>query len=109
MIARATGRDFKIEPEAALTGEGMIQLAKRADSLAAQLWGIIDADDEEMHFSRLGVEVRHQRSTIIAQIAHHSSEHRTQISDILAMNGLNIVNLDTIDLWSYESFSKTPK
>jgi hypothetical protein len=38
------------------------------------------------------------------QAIHHASEHRAQISDILAANNLDVLNLDEIDLWSFEKW-----
>ena len=43
-------------------------------------------------------------STILAQAIHHAAEHRAQIADILAANNLDVLNLDKIDLWSFERF-----
>jgi hypothetical protein len=35
------------------------------------------------------------------------SEHRAQISDILAANNMDVLNLDEIDLWSFEKWEKS--
>lgn len=48
--------------------------------------------------------VTRARSTIIAQAIHHATEHRAQIADSLAANGLKLIDLDELDLWAYGSF-----
>jgi hypothetical protein len=53
-------------------------------------------------FIRYGEEVSYLTSTIMAQFVHHATEHRAQIADILAANNMDVVNLDDIDLWSFE-------
>lgn len=108
MIGRATGEVAKDEPEMPSTAEGMKALARKALENDLKVRELLDFENQLMTFSRLGVEVQHMRATIVAQIVHHSTEHRTQISDILAMNKMDLINLDTMDLWSFES-SKNQK
>ena len=50
-----------------------------------------------------GKEVVRKRSTILSQAVHHATEHRAQLIDALEFKGFPIINLDSIDLWSYES------
>lgn len=42
-----------------------------------------------------------RRSTILAQAIHHATEHRAQIAAALATNGIDAIDLDALDLWSY--------
>ena len=46
------------------------------------------------------------RSTILAEAVYHAIEHRTQLIDALEKNGYNPISLDSLDLWSFESFEK---
>jgi len=41
------------------------------------------------------------RSTVMAQAIHHATEHRAQIAAALATNGIDAIDLDALDLWSY--------
>ncbi len=41
------------------------------------------------------------RSTVLAQAIHHATEHRAQIAAALATNGIDAIDLDALDLWSY--------
>jgi hypothetical protein len=73
----------------------------------AQLLSLIDTPDEVRKFVRYGNEVEFLTSTILVQAVHHASEHRAQISDILAANKMDVLNLDEIDLWSFEKWEKS--
>ena len=48
---------------------------------------------------RDGKTITRMRSTVLAQSIHHASEHRAQIAGILAMHGINAIDLDAIDVW----------
>jgi hypothetical protein len=63
---------------------------------------LLETPDEMRTFIRYGEEVSYLTSTIMAQFVHHATEHRAQIADILAANNMDVVNLDDIDLWSFE-------
>ena len=41
------------------------------------------------------------RSTVIGQAIHHATEHRAQIAAALATNGLDVIDLDALDVWAY--------
>lgn len=73
----------------------------------AQLLSLIDTPDELRAFVRYGNQVEFLTSTILVQAVHHASEHRAQISDILAANTMDVLNLDEIDLWSFEKWEKS--
>ena len=73
----------------------------------AQLLSLIDTPDQMRKFVRYGTEVEFLTSTILVQAVHHASEHRAQISDILAANNMDVLNLDEIDLWSFEKFERS--
>jgi uncharacterized damage-inducible protein DinB len=46
--------------------------------------------------------VKRWRSTILSQAIHHATEHRAQIAAALEAKGFTPVNLDDLDLWSFE-------
>jgi uncharacterized damage-inducible protein DinB len=48
-----------------------------------------------------GQENAYPRSTVIAQVIHHATEHRAQIAGALATNGNHAIDLDAIDLWEF--------
>ena len=50
-----------------------------------------------------GKDITRERSTIISQAVHHATEHRAQLIDALEFRGYKVINLDDIDLWSFES------
>ena len=52
-------------------------------------------------YERDGKVITRARSTILAQAIHHATEHRAQIADTLAAHGVNVINLDALDLWSF--------
>ena len=46
--------------------------------------------------------VKRWRSTILSQAIHHATEHRAQLASALEAKGFTPVNLDDLDLWSFE-------
>lgn len=52
-------------------------------------------------YVREGEVRRRARSTILAQAIHHATEHRAQIAEALATNGIRAVDLDELDVWAY--------
>ena len=103
MWARATHQSVGEEIDAPWTSAGMMQLDELSRRNDAKLFALLEKPNELMNFSRLGTDVQFMRSTILAQVVHHATEHRTQISDILAMNNLDVINLDSLDQWSFEN------
>ena len=90
-------------PKTAAEIEKLISICAERD---AQLLSLIDTPDQMRKFVRYGTEVEFLTSTILVQAVHHASEHRAQISDILAANNMDVLNLDEIDLWSFEKFER---
>jgi hypothetical protein len=95
------------EPDAPTTAAGIKELISICAERDAQLLSLVDTPDEMRTFVRYGNEVAFLTSTILVQAVHHASEHRAQISDILASNNLDVLNLDEIDLWSFEKWERT--
>ncbi|MFM8937646.1 MAG: hypothetical protein ACKOF0_01350, partial [Actinomycetota bacterium] len=60
-------------------------------------------DDIQLEFVNYsGNLVKRWRSTILSQAIHHATEHRAQIASALEAKGFKPVDLDELDLWSFE-------
>ncbi|MGI9198742.1 MAG: DinB family protein [Candidatus Nanopelagicaceae bacterium] len=107
---RFLSRLQKLEPfsenEFDLTSEGMKELTAKSAENCAKLQEFIGLDDEMLTFLRYGEKVNFLTSTVLSQIVHHATEHRAQIADILAVNNMDVVNLDKLDHWSFERFER---
>ena len=78
-------------------------IAKQAAAIDAALLEAVSLDDEQLEFTNYsGNLVKRWRSTILSQAIHHATEHRAQIASALEAKGFTPVNLDDLDLWSYE-------
>ena len=108
---RFISRLQKLEPfpesEFELTSEGMAQLAKKSAENDQKLQEFLNSSDEMLTFLRYGKEVSFLTSSVLAQVIHHATEHRAQIADILAVNNMDVINLDALDLWSFERFERS--
>lgn len=108
-ISRLEKIDPPTEEETPYTTAGMEELLKRVVAGDAKFAKYLTGDDEMLHFVRMGEKVSFLKSTLLAQIPHHATDHRSQISGILAANGMDVINLDSIDLWNYETFERNSK
>ena len=106
LISRIIQQPAPEEFEPPVTSAGIEQLITICAERDAQLLALINTPDEMRKFVRYGTEVEFLTSTILVQAVHHASEHRAQISDILAANKMDALNLDDIDLWSFEKYSR---
>lgn len=52
--------------------------------------------------SMAGNEIAVPRWTLVNQAVHHATEHRAQIAGTLAAHGTNAIDLDAIDVWTYQ-------
>lgn len=102
IVQQAAPAEFDPPKNAAEIGALITTCAERD----AQLLSLINTPDEMRTFVRYGTQVEFLTSTILVQAVHHASEHRAQISDILAANKMDVLNLDEIDLWSFEKFER---
>jgi len=107
LISRILNQPSPAENDAPTSSEGIKELISICADRDAQLLSLIDTPDELRKFVRYGNEVEFLTSTILVQAVHHASEHRAQISDILATNKMDVLNLDEIDLWSFEKWEKS--
>lgn len=106
LISRIINEPAPAESDPPTSAAGIGELITVCAERDAQLLSLINTPDELRRFSRYGNEVEFLTSTIFVQAVHHASEHRAQISDILAANTMDVLNLDEIDLWSFEKSTR---
>ena len=75
------------------------RLAQLCSEFDAQLRELAGEPDAITTYERDGKTIHRARSTILGQSIHHATEHRAQIAGILALHGINAVDLDAIDMW----------
>jgi len=102
LLARLKKETAPTEVEFPLTSEGMKALAAQSLKNDEAFLKWIDQPEEMLTFIRYGETVSFQNTTIVAQTVNHSIEHRAQIADILAINNMDVINLDALDPISYE-------
>ena len=107
LISRITGEDAPAEHLAPTSGVELGVLAELAAQRDHRLLELAGVPDGPRTFLRYGEAVQFQASTILAQAIHHATEHRAQIADVLAVNHQDVMNLDAMDLWSFEMWQRT--
>jgi len=106
---------FRISGKPALTQGGgkciddvnlitdLARLKEQAATVDAKLLDCVKLDDVQIEFLNYDdILVKRWRSTILSQSIHHATEHRAQIASALEAKGFAPVNLDDLDLWSFE-------
>lgn len=106
---------FRISGKPALTQPGdeciddinmiadLARLKEQAAKVDAMLLDCVKLEDVQIEFLNYSDKlVKRWRSTILSQAIHHATEHRAQIASALEAKGFTPVNLDDLDLWSYE-------
>lgn len=83
---------------------GMKNLALRSLRNDEKLMEFASMENTLLTFNQNGKTVNFHASVVLSQSIHHATEHRAQIDDILSINKVKNINLDSIDLWSYERF-----
>ena len=102
LISRLEKRSAPNEIEFPYTSEGMKNLANLAKLNDEKIQTMLDLPEQMLTFIRYGETVSFLSTSVIAQFVHHATEHRAQIADILAVNNMDVINLDAIDLWGFE-------
>jgi uncharacterized damage-inducible protein DinB len=95
-------RDIK-KPESMADLDKLKKLLAEFDGM---ILGQADLPDEYLTIVEGEKSWQNLRSTILAEAVYHAIEHRTQLIDALEKNGHNTISLDSLDLWSFESFEK---
>lgn len=106
---------FRISGRPALTQPGdshiddvnviadLARLKEQAAKVDAMLLDCVKLDEVQIEFLNYADKlVKRWRSTILSQAIHHATEHRAQIASALEAKGFTPVNLDDLDLWSFE-------
>ena len=99
-VARLEGLPRQPQAETPTSVSELPALADRLASADARLRAHAEQPDGMAGYAGDG-ESRYPRSTVIAQVIHHATEHRAQIAGALATNGNNAIDLDAIDLWEF--------
>ncbi len=102
LLARLKKEDAPTEIAFPITSEGMKALAAQSLKNDEAFLSLIDQPEELLTFVRYGKTVSFLNTTIVAQAVNHGIEHRAQIADILAINKMDVINLDALDPISYE-------
>jgi uncharacterized damage-inducible protein DinB len=66
----------------------------------------VELPDELIEFEDENGMRSAMRSTVLNQIAYHSTEHRAQIFVALQINGYTKISADDFDVWAWENSQK---
>ena len=106
-VYRITGSFPEVPGEKAVVPQSITDLAllkSQAELIDRALLACEPLEDIEIEFTNYEKKlVKRWRSTILSQSIHHATEHRAQIASALEAKGFKPVDLDELDLWSYES------
>ena len=81
----------------------LTRLKDQAAIVDKALLDCVKLDDIQIEFVNYEEKlVKRWRSTILSQAIHHATEHRAQLAAALEAKGFMPVNLDDLDLWSFE-------
>lgn len=89
--------------EPATDGMAVAKLGEYASTLHDEIFEQVFLEDETISFQDEDGPSKVQRSTILAMVVHHSTEHRAQIGAALESHEIPGLNLDDLDLWAYEA------
>jgi uncharacterized damage-inducible protein DinB len=79
----------------------LAELATRCAAYDARIRAQAALPDGTAEYLDGGIVKKRARSTILGQAIHHATEHRAQIAGALATNGIDAIDLDTLDVWEY--------
>lgn len=77
-------------------------LSERLQLCDAQILTAAEMEDELLTFQEGERAVKVLRSTLLSAAILHSAEHRAQLMDAIESRGFSAINLDSIDLWTFE-------
>ena len=84
-------------------------LAKLLAKFDAKIAMRIDLPDDFLTITEGEKSWQNLRSTLLAEVIYHATEHRAQLMDALESKGYAPISLDEIDLWAFEKFEKFEK
>ena len=102
LIARIKKEKYPAETLFPLNSLGMKDLAAQSLENDTELTTLIDLPEELLTFGRFEKTVQFSNTAVIVQSVHHATEHRAQIADIMAFNKMDVINLESLDHWSFE-------
>jgi uncharacterized damage-inducible protein DinB len=82
------------------TAAEVVELAARCAVHDARIRAQAALPEGPAGYPEPGAEIR-ARSTILGQAIHHATEHRAQIAGALSTNGIDVIDLDALDVWAY--------
>ena len=81
----------------------LVRLKQQAAVVDKHLLECVTLEDIQLEYENYENKlVKRWRSTILSQSIHHATEHRAQIASALEAKGFMPMNLDDLDLWSFE-------
>ncbi len=88
----------------------LARLKEQAAIVDKALLDCVKLDDIQLEYKNYEDKlVKRWRSTILSQAIHHATEHRAQLASALEAKGFTPVNLDDLDLWSFEIETESKK
>ena len=91
------------DPDDALERERLLREMQQSNvENDEKLINLASNENKLLSFDQNGNVVNFHASTVLAQSIHHATEHRAQIDDILSFKGAVNLNLDSIDIWSFD-------
>ena len=107
LIARITGESAPEELPELSTAAGVNDLIPVFKARDARILALSSSPQEMRTFLMYGNEVEFLTSTLLVQSFHHATDHRAQISDILAANKMDVINLDSLSLFPFEKWERS--
>ena len=98
--ARLEGAPRPDRASSPATAAGLAELAADCATYDARIRAQAAKPDGPARYADQAGEAS-ARSTVLAQAIHHATEHRAQVAAALATNGIDAIDLDALDLWSY--------
>lgn len=107
LVSRITREEVNPEIAPPKLASEISQLVGLSSGYDARLLSLVRGYSDLPDAVQFGGKDKFRTSTILIQAVQHASEHRVQIADTLASNGLDVLNLDEIDLWAFERWEST--
>lgn len=106
IASRITGQPAPEALAEVTTALGISELIPVFKERDAQIFSLASVPDETHSFVQNGKEIEFLTSIFIVQSIHHATEHRAQIADVLAVNKMDVLNLDNLSPWRFEKWQR---